>query len=249
MKKLTIILLMLAASLPSLAGEVDEGAVREIVRQEVERLLQGEAFDSAVEAAITRMVRRQQAASRAEQLRPVDENRDHIYGKLDAPLTFIEYSDFECPFCKRFHPTVINLMEANADKLRWVYRHYPLTFHNPGAQKQAEASECVAELAGNDAFWQFTHAIYRQTESGGNGFALDALRPLAESVGANGKKFDTCLDDGRTAARVFEDYEDGMKLGISGTPAGIFVNRRGELRFVFGALSQAELQEMIDELL
>ena len=245
---------------PLAADEVDDVAVRELVRQEVERLLSTEgALDSAIEAGIRRIVQKQRAAAaeeqiqqqqaQAENLRPVDPRRDHIFGNPEAPVTLVEYSDFECPYCKRFHPTVIRLMAENGDNLRWVYRHFPLAFHNPGAQKQAEASECVAELAGNDAFWEYTHAIYRQTKAGGQGFPLDGLRPLAEQIGTDGDAFDQCMNEGRSAARVRQDRDDGTRIGVSGTPVSIFTNRHGETRFVVGALPIEELQAVVDELL
>ena len=246
------------ASGPSPAHETDAQAIQEIARQEVGRLLRTEgALDAAIEEGIKRIVRKQQAARendrqrrvRVENLRPVDPRRDHISGDADAPVTLVEYSDFECPYCKRFHPTVIRLMEENRGQLRWVYRHFPLAFHNPGAQTQAEAAECVGELAGNDAFWEYIHALYRKTKSGGRGFPLDGLRPLAEETGVNGDAFDECMASGRTAARVRQDHNDGIDIGISGTPAGIFINRRGEARFVAGALPIEELQAVVDDLL
>ena len=238
----------------------DEDAVKQLVKQEVQRLLATEGvLDSAIDEGIGRFVREQQAAaeraradqqrSHAEQLRPVDLQRDHVLGNADAAVTLVEYSDFECPFCKRFHPNVIRLMEDNGDKLRWVYRHFPLGFHNPGAQKQAEASECVAELNGNDVFWEYIHAIYARTNSGGSGFPLENLRPLAEEFDVNGDAFDACMASGRMTARVNQDYEDGTKIGISGTPAGVLINRQGETRFIAGALPIEELQSLLDDLL
>ncbi len=241
------------------AHEVDEAVIKELVQQEVERLLNTEnTLDFAIEEGIKRIVRKQQVAARerveeqqtnSENLRPVDVSRDHVLGNPDAEITLVEYSDFECPFCKRFHPEVIRLMEDNADKLRWVYRHFPLAFHNPGAQKQAEASECVAELGGNEAFWEYIHAIYDRTASGGTGFPLDNMRPLAEEFGVDGDAFDACMTSGRMTARVEEDYQDGAEIGISGTPAGLLMNRRGEVRFIAGALPGDELQALVDDLL
>ena len=109
-----------------------------------------------------------QAAQQAKNVRPVSAERDHIYGNPDAPISLIEYSDFECPYCKRFHVTAKSVVEAFDGKVNWVYRHFPLAFHNPGAQKQAEASECASELGGNDAFWKYTDALYARTKSGGS---------------------------------------------------------------------------------
>lgn len=243
---------------PLNAHQVDEEEIRKHVRQEVERLLNGDLLDSAIEKGIRNFILKQQTLSaqkRAEQqqaqvgnLRPVNPYRDHIFGNPDAPITLVEYSDFECPFCKRFHPTVLQLMKNNPHRLRWVYRHFPLGFHNPRAQKQAEASECVAELNGNDAFWMYSNFIYQRTKSNGKGFPVENLRPLAEEMGVNGDAFGECMSSGRMTARVNQDYEDGVKIGISGTPASIFTNAQGEVRFAAGALPLNELQALVNDL-
>jgi len=241
------------------AQSIDEAQIRGLVQEEIERMVNTEgALDSAIEKGIESYILKQRLAAenakaqqqqeRAKNLRPVDAERDHISGNPDAPITLIEYSDFECPFCKRFHPTVMKLMENNEDKLRWVYRHFPLGFHNPGAQKQAEASECVAELKGNDAFWDFSDKIYTRTKSNGKGFPLKNLRPLAEEIGVDGDAFSNCLDSGKMTARVKEDIANGKLLGISGTPAAFIINQKGETRFVAGALPLQTLQSLVDEL-
>ncbi len=241
------------------AQTLDETQIRALVGEEIERLLNAEGtLDSAIEKGIAAYILKQRLAAenakaqqqrdRAKNLRPVDAKRDHISGNPDAPITLIEYSDFECPFCKRFHPTVVKLIENNQDKLRWVYRHFPLGFHNPGAQKQAEASECVAELKGNDAFWDFTDKIYARTKSNGKGFPLKNLRPLAEEIGVDGDAFSKCLDSGEMTARVKEDIANGILLGVSGTPAAFIINQKGDTRFVAGALPLQNLQSLVDEL-
>jgi protein-disulfide isomerase len=241
------------------AQTLDKEQIRALVQEEIERLVNTEgALDTAIEKGIATYILKQRLAAenaqaqqqrdRVKNLRPVDAERDHISGNPDAPITLIEYSDFECPFCKRFHPTVMKLMENNQDKLRWVYRHFPLGFHNPGAQKQAEASECVAELNGNDTFWDFSDKIYTRTKSNGKGFPLKNLRPLAEEVGVDGDAFSRCLESGKMTARVKEDIANGSLLGVSGTPAAFIINEKGESRFVAGALPLENLQSLVDEL-
>lgn len=83
---------------------------------------------------------------------------DHIRGDANAPIKIIEYSDYECPFCSRVHPTIQSLLSTNSD-VAWIYRHLPLEQIHPMARPLAEASECAAELGGNDAFWAFTDAL------------------------------------------------------------------------------------------
>jgi len=185
---------------------------------------------------------------KAKNMRPVDIKHDHIFGNPDAPVTIIEYSDFECPFCKRFHPTMMKLMENNTDTVRWVYRHFPLAFHNPGAQKQAEATECVAELNGNDAFWDYSEKIYSRTKSNGKGFPIANLRPLAEEIGVDGDAFTACLNSGKMSVRVKVDIANGRQAGISSTPAAYIINQKGETRFIAGAAPLAKVQSLVDEL-
>lgn len=260
--RLPLLSAVLAACLAAVAAQAQEGGdarVREIVRQEIERLLNTEgALDAAIERGISNFIDKQRAASdqarterrqaRARNLRPVD-GRDHILGDRNAPLTLVEYSDFECPYCKRFHPIVARLMRNNPGQIRWVYRHFPLDFHNPGAYRQAEAAECAAEGGGNAAFWEYTDLIYRRTDSGGNGFPLSGLRPLAEEIGLDGRAFEECMDSGRMRERVDRDYQDGQTAGVTGTPAGFLLNRDGDMRFIAGALPVEELQKLVDELL
>jgi protein-disulfide isomerase len=224
--------------------------VREISRRVVEDLRNGDFLREQIRLGIEAYVRDQeaaQAAVRAEQarlanervkdVRPASRQRDHIYGSPDAPISLIEYSDFECPFCKRFHTTPKDLVDAYPGEVNWVYRHLPLPMHAPGAQRQAEAAECAAELGGNDAFWAYADAIYARTESNGTGFALVDLVPLAVEVGLDEKPFQTCLSSERHAERVREDVAEASRLGVNSTPTVIVrQNRTGAVRLRSGAL-------------
>lgn len=84
---------------------------------------------------------------------------DHLRGSANATIVLVEYSDFECPFCQSFHPTMTQIMAEYGDRVAWVYRHYPLAFH-PQAQKAAEASECVAKLSNDETFWQYADSLF-----------------------------------------------------------------------------------------
>jgi protein-disulfide isomerase len=187
-------------------------------------------------------------AAAAGTVKPVDPKTDHIRGDKNAKVFVIEYSDFECPFCKRHHPTMQQLMTDYGGKVAWVYRQYPLSFHQ-NAQKEAEASECAAELGGNDAFWKFTDKIFERTTSNGTGFALDALGPLAKEIGLNQQAFQKCLDSGKYAAKVAQDEQEGQAAGVSGTPGNIVWTKDGKSQLVEGAVPLQSLKSVIDPLL
>lgn len=93
-----------------------------------------------------------------DQVAPVTE-ADHIKGSLDAPIKIVEYSDYDCPFCSRFHDSMNQVVEQN-DDVAWVYRHFPLDQLHPNARTIAQISECIAEAEGNDAFWTFTDGYF-----------------------------------------------------------------------------------------
>lgn len=173
-------------------------------------------------------------------IKPVTD-KDHIRGNKNAKVTLVEYSDLECPFCKSFHPTMKEVLQTYGDKVRWVYRHFPLSFHQ-NAQKEAEASECVAELGGNDAFWDYVDKIFERTTSNGTGFALDKLGPLASEVGVNQAQFQSCLDSGKYTKLVQDQIADGTAGGVSGTPS-TFIN--GQL--TVGAQPVSSFKTIIDQ--
>ena len=91
---------------------------------------------------------------------PVVSDQDHIRGNRGAKVTLIEYSDFECPFCARFHPTTLQILDEYGDDVALVYRHFPLDQIHPSARPAAIASECIAELGGEEAFWSFVDEVF-----------------------------------------------------------------------------------------
>jgi len=174
---------------------------------------------------------------------PVTKN-DHILGSPNAKVVLIEYSDTECPFCKRFHSTMQRVKQEYGDKVAWVYRHYPLSFH-ANAAKEDEASECAAELGGNKAFWTYLDKIFERTTSNGTGFALDKLVPLAKEIGLNESAFKKCLDSGKYAQHVQDDLNGGQAAGVQGTPGTFVVGKNGS-QLIPGALPYESIKQAID---
>lgn len=203
--------------------------------------------DQTNQPVVTGAANQPVAQKPAGNIKPVT-NKDHIRGNQNAKVTLVEYSDLECPFCKQFHPTMKQLLTTYGNKIRWVYRHFPLPFHQ-NAQKEAEASECVAELGGNDAFWNYVDKIFERTTSNGTGFALDQLGPLASEVGVSQQAFQTCLDSGKYAQLVKDEEADDQQAGVTGTPSTFIVNSKGQSQLIVGAQPLDAFKTAIDQAL
>lgn len=178
----------------------------------------------------------------------IDPSTDHIRGDKNAQIALIQYSDFECPFSKRVQPTYEQLLKTYNGKVLEVYRHFPLSFHQ-NAEKEAEASECVAELGGNDAFWKFHDGIFDKTTSNGTGFALADLAPLAKSVGVDQAKFTACLDSGKYAQKVKDEEDKASAGGVDGTPGNFVLNlKTNKAIAVTGAVPLTDFSAAIDQI-
>lgn len=175
-------------------------------------------------------------------------DNEHIRGDKNAKLTWIEYSDLECPFCKRIHPDLQKMLDEYKGKVKWVYRHFPLDQIHPKANKEAEATECAAELGGNDAFWKMTDKIFEVTPSN-NGLNLDDLPKLAGQIGLDQNKFKSCLDSGKFADKVAAELKAGEKAGVTGTPGNFLLDSKGNAWIIPGAMPYATIKQVIDKAL
>lgn len=223
----------------------------------IKELRESGAIDRAVDAGIGRYVERQRAEAeqrerreadtRAAALRPVSKGRDHIRGDPAAPVTLVEYSDFECPFCKSFHPTVKKLVNESGGRVRWVYRHFPLDeLHPVKARKEAVASECAAELGGNDAFWKFADRFYELTPSNNKTDVDTVLPQIAGEIGLDKVRFASCLASARHDRRVAEDVQDAVATGGRGTPWSLIVSKSGKMYPLSGAQPYATVKQLIE---
>lgn len=185
---------------------------------------------------------------------------DHIRGSKDAKIIFIEYSDTECPFCKVYHVTLKKIFDEFGlnNQVAWVYRHFPISYgDNPlhkRAAKEAEATECAAELGGNDMFWKYIDELYSKTPSN-DGLDPAMLPEMAATVGIDKAKFVTCLDSGKYAAKVKDGFNEALKAGAKGTPYTIIkfkgefiplVNDQGD---GLGALPYDVVKQIVNQLL
>lgn len=157
---------------------------------------------------------------------------DHVLGDKNAPVKIFEYSDLECPYCGKFQDTMLNEIKADyidTGKVAWVYRHLPLSIH-PNAEKKAEASECVAELGGNDAFWKFADELFKN-----EGIKISELSGIAKSLGIDEKSFSSCVDSGKYASKIATEAAEGTKNGAEGTPFSLVFNEKGYIGMIPGA--------------
>lgn len=162
---------------------------------------------------------------------------DHVRGAKDAKVTIVEWSDFQCPFCSRFHPSVVRAVQESNGKVRWVYRHFPLDSIHPNARPAAEASECAAEQG---KFWEFADKLFeRQPQIG-----PDMYKALAKELKLNESKFNECVSSGKYKQHVSDDEQSGLAAGVRGTP-GSFVNGIE----VPGAVPYEQLKSFIDQAL
>lgn len=162
----------------------------------------------------------QAAAAPAEGPAQVSIDDDPVMGNKNAPLTIIEFSDYECPFCKRsFSDVIPNLKKDYIDtgKVKFVYRDLPLAFHQ-NAHKEAQAAECARSQGGDTAYFKYHDQIFTRTTSNGTGLALDQLPVIAKDIGLNVSQFQQCLDSEKYKAEVDKDIADATAAGASGTP-------------------------------
>ncbi|MDR0965431.1 MAG: DsbA family protein [Myxococcales bacterium] len=158
-------------------------------------------------------------------------------GPVDAPVTIITFSDFECPYCARAAQTMHKLVNNNAGKIRLVFRSYPLPFHK-NAKKASEAALCANEQG---KFWEMHDKLFESTEAK-TPLTREEFGKLASALGLDMAAFDTCLDSGKFGAQIEEDMKIGQQAGVEGTPA-FFINGR----FVSGARPLEDFQTIVDQ--
>jgi len=175
------------------------------------------------------------AARANPQVSPDD---DPSWGPADAPVTIIEFGDYQCPFCKRFYDeTLPQIQETYEGQVRFVFRDMPLTSIHPDAQKAAEASECADDQG---LFWEYHALLWANQQE----LDVPNLKAYAGELGLNAATFDDCLNSGKNTQEVQKDYGDAISYGVQGTPS-FFINGQQ----LTGAQPFSEFQTIIDNLL
>ncbi len=183
-------------------------------------------------------------------------DNDPILGDKNAPVTIIEFSDYECPFCKRhFEQTLPQLVKEyiNTGKVKLVFRDLPLSFHDPMATTEAIAANCARAQGDDTTYFKYHDEIFKRTKSNGNGLTKDDLYKISDNLKLNTAKLKTCLDDPKQKEEVQKDLSDAGSVGASGTPA-FFIGKSTEdgvieAPITSGAQSFSVFKTIIDELL
>ncbi len=188
-------------------------------------------------------------AAQEVKIRPIQED-DLVKGNKDAKVIVFEYSDTECPFCKRFHETMNQVVKDYGDQVAWVYRHLPLDQLHPKARTEAMAVECAVKLAGPDKGFAYLDRIMEITPSN-NGLDLAELPKIADYVGLNKAAFQKCLDNKETADKVKEDSDEAIyKAGARGTPHNVIMIKGEKQPLVVpGGFPYEKMKELLDQVL
>lgn len=197
-------------------------------------------FEVAVEEALASIVSKEQNRAAKEKYAKYAQAPETvpdgkwIYGDLSARFTLVEFSDLECGYCKRFHDTPKQLVDASKGNVNWQWMHLPLDFHNPAAFDMAVAAECVGEEKGNRGFWVMIDELFKNTR--GNGKGVADLAAVAAAAGADVDLFRQCIASGRFKEKVQANWDQAKKLGVNGTPATFVVdNATGKSQLLSGA--------------
>lgn len=170
-------------------------------------------------------------------LSPVTSN-DHLTGSGD--LTIVTYSDFQCPYCQGFDATMQQVMQEYAGKVKWVYRHFPLSFH-ANAMGAAEAAECASEQG---KFWEYAAKLFENQKTLGDA----TYTTIATDLGLNTGDFSTCLSSDKMLTAIQEDQTGASAAGVKGTPSSFLISKDGTVQQIKGgAVKFATLKTLLDQ--
>ncbi len=160
---------------------------------------------------------------------------DYVLGNPDAPVKVFEFSDFQCPYCQRFHVTMHRLVEEYDGQVAWIFKHFPISSH-PLAYPGALATECAGEQG---KFWEMSDKIYEDKNLNQESFAQ-----FAEEMNLNMDQYNSCIEEERHKEKIASDYNLGVESGVRGTPTN-FVNNQA----VPGAVPYENMVEIVENIL
>lgn len=198
----------------------------------------------------------QQAKEVTGTIEPVSAE-DHVLGNPNAPVKIVEYSDLQCPYCQQFHKVMEEVMATagKEGKVAWVYRHFwPVNakmsngeIYHPLGGKAIEASECAAEIGGNDKFWAFIGNIFDDSETQQS--KLEDLSGTAVAVGLDKQKFEACIAGTKYENKLPSFYTAGKKAGVDGTPNSFIIGPNGTTPLPGAGYSADEIIQSIESVL
>ncbi len=209
---------------------------KEQVIPRIETFLKQKKSREAFVAYVEKLAKKYDVQYHLEPLRfSVSTEGSPTRGPADAPVTIIEFSDFQCPYCAQAHGTIQKIVDKYGAKIRLVFRQFPLTNIHHNAQEAAEASLCAADQG---KFWEMYDALFADQSK----LAGPQLKETAKTLGLDEQAFDSCLDSHKFATEVTADVSDGVVAGVSGTPA-FFINGRP----LNGAVDYDTVAKIVDE--
>lgn len=240
--------LFFVLSFPALSGAADSQDSRieeelKAIKKEIQDLRKD------VEELKVKVAARQPAPAPEPQEVVVSINDDPVKGDMNAPITIIEFSDYQCPFCGRFYKTILPDIEKEyitTGKVRYVFRDFPLEFHKQ-APKASEAANCAGDQG---KYWEMHDKLFENQ----NNLMVDKLKQYATEIGVDSNSFNACLDSGKYASEIEADVADGTKAGVSGTPSFFIGKSQGKSKEitgkkVVGARPFPSFKQVIDQLL
>jgi protein-disulfide isomerase len=175
-------------------------------------------------------------------VRPLS-SADHILGNPAAPVVIVEYSDFDCPFCKGFNDTLHKIVDdyGATGQVAWVFRNFPLTQLHPNAESAAEAAECVADLGGNDAYWKYTELLFANQPASPTTYGT-----LAAQAGVSADAVTQCIASGSMKARVKADADNAQAAGANGTPYSVILVKGAAPILINGAFPYDTMKQKVE---
>jgi protein-disulfide isomerase len=211
-----------------------QGAKLEQVRQPIRSLLTQQRTSQAYQSFVDKLRTKASIRVSLEPPRLKVAADGPAQGPANAPIELIEFSDFQCPYCLRAHPTLKQVLSTYGDRIHFVYRNYPLPSH-PNARPAAEAAQCAAEQG---QFWPYHDRLFADPSK----LSDNDLKASAAALGMDAARFNACFDSHKYRARVEADMQAGNDAGVNGTPA-FFINGR----MLSGAQPFDEFKRVIDE--
>jgi protein-disulfide isomerase len=179
---------------------------------------------------------------------------DYVYGKKDASVIVIEYSDPECPFCVKLHPIIKDIKEKYKDKVAFVYRHFPLTQIHKHAYDEARAIACAGRVNGEKGFYEYLNNLFDYKSANKTSeLPLNGTNDIAKNIGLDIQKFSSCMDKEDTGQEVIDEQADGLNAGVQGTPTTFVLvktkNGYDTVALIDGARGEASFTAAIEEAL